>query len=79
MLDTKPAPRIHARVAKSWRNYYRVYRVLNLGRLGHVFPGVHGGPDAFPSQEIAEAHARAILNLVNPPGRFYMDYVAAFP
>ncbi len=82
MLDLKPrpsAPQTQASPPKSWRNYYRVYRVLNLGGLGHVFPGIHGGPTVFASQDIAESHARSFLAMLNPPGRFYMDHFAAFP
>lgn len=65
--------------AKRWRNYYHVYRVLNLGRLGWVFPGIQAGPDAFPSQEIAEQHARTIIAAINPPGRWYMDLAGVYP
>jgi|CXWL01.1.fsa_nt_gi hypothetical protein len=82
MLDLKPpAPAPHAKTAptKGWRNYYRVYRVLHLGRFGTVFPGIHGGPSVFPSQDLAEGYARGFLQMLNPPGRFYMDHVAAFP
>ncbi len=79
MLDVKPAPRTAATPAKSWRNYYRVYRVLDLWRLGTVFPGVHAGPNVFPSKEIAEQHAMTFLAALNPPGRFYMDFAGAFP
>jgi hypothetical protein len=59
MLGLKPKPRTETRAppAKRWRNYYRVYRVLTLGRLGPLFPGIHGGPDVFPSKEVAEEHA----------------------
>jgi hypothetical protein len=79
MLDGKPAPRTHTPPAKSWRNFYRIYRVLNLGRLGTVFPGIHAGPDAFPSKEIAEQHARTIISAVNWPNRCMMEYEGAFP
>ncbi len=82
MLDVKPpapAPQSKTAPAKGWRNYYRVYRVLHLGRVGTVFPGIHGGPSVFPSQDLAESYARGFLQMLNPPGRFYMDHVAAFP
>ena len=79
MLDLAPAPRTRTAPAKRWRNYYRVYRVLALARLGTLFPGVHGGPDIFPSKEIAEEHATTFLALINPPGRFLMDFAGAFP
>lgn len=79
MLDAKPASPTHAAPAKRWRNYYRVYRVLDLYRLGTIFPGIHAGPDAFPSKEIAEEHALTLLRALNPPGRFFMDYAGAFP
>ncbi len=79
MLDTKPAPRTATPPAKTWRNYYRIYRVLHLGRMGPVFPGIHAGPDLFPSKDVAEQFASTLLAAVNPKGRFLMDYVAAFP
>jgi len=79
MLDLKTRPKPHAPPARAWRNYYKVYRVLNLGRLGHVFPGIHGGPDVFASKEIAEHHALAFLAALNPPGRFIMEHAGAFP
>ncbi|HVY85314.1 MAG TPA: hypothetical protein VG943_09285 [Caulobacterales bacterium] len=74
--DTRARP--HAPPAKAWRNYYRLYQVLDLG-WGPCFPGVHAGPSTFPSQDIAETHARAFLAALNPPGRFFMDHVGAFP
>lgn len=79
MLDLAPAPRTLTPPARRWRNYYRVYRVLDLGRIGTVFPGIHAGPDAFPSREIAESHALNFLKLLNPPGRWWMDHVGSFP
>jgi hypothetical protein len=79
MLDVKPRPRTDAPPAKRWRNYYRVYHVLNILRVGPVFPGIHPGPDAFPSKEIAEQHALVFLKLLNPPGRFLMDHAGAYP
>jgi hypothetical protein len=79
MLDLAPQTLKQTQPAQRWRNYYRVYHVLHLGRLGTVFPGIHPGPDAFASQRIAESHAEALLKLINPPGRFLMDHVAAFP
>lgn len=78
-LEPKPAPRTQTPPATSWRNYYRVYRVLDLARLGTIFPGVHGGPDTFPSKDIAESHARALIAAVNPPGRYLMEFAGAFP
>lgn len=79
MLALQPAPRTHAPPAKSWRNYYRVYRVINLARVGTVFPGVHGGPDCFPSQEIAEQQALSFVAAINPPGRFLLEFAGAYP
>lgn len=79
MLALKTRPRTHAPPARAWRNFYRVYRVLNLWRLGQVFPGIHAGPDIFPSKEIAEQHALNFLAALNPPGRFIMDHAGAFP
>jgi hypothetical protein len=76
MLSLAPKPRTHA---KSWRNYYRVYHVLNLIPLGTLFPGIHPGPSVFPSKEIADQHALMFLGLVNPPGRFLMDHAGAYP
>ena len=79
MLDLAPAPRTHTRPAKAWRNYYRVYHVLALARLGTIFPGVHAGPDAFPSKEIAEQHALMIVKAINPPGRWFLEFAGAYP
>lgn len=79
MLDLEPRARTQTSPAKSWRNYYRVYQVMHLARLGTIFPGVHAGPDAFPSQDVAESHARALLALINPPGRYLMEFAGAFP
>jgi hypothetical protein len=86
MPPTTPAPstRTATPPSKRWRNYYRVYRVLNLGRVGHLFPGVHAGPDVFPSKEIADEHARLFVAAINPPPhlnprRWLMDHAGAFP
>lgn len=79
MLSLKPKPRAKQAPAKSWRNFYRVYQVLNLGRTGHWFPGIHPGPDAFPSKEIAEEHGLALVRMINPPGRWFLDHAGAFP
>ncbi|GIK49066.1 MAG: hypothetical protein KJZ75_04515 [Hyphomonadaceae bacterium] len=79
MLDLKPQPRTHAPPAKRWRNYYRIYHVLNIGRLGTVFPGVHAGPDVFPSKETAEQHALMFVGAVNPPGRWFVEHAGAWP
>jgi hypothetical protein len=83
-----PATRTATPPAKRWRNFYRVYHVLNIVPLGPIFPGVHAGPDAFPSKDIAESHARAFLAALNPPEpppqsgqprRWLMDHAGAFP
>ncbi len=79
MLSTKPAPRTQTPPARRWRNYYRVYRVLHLWRLGTVFPGVHGGPDVFPSKDLADQHALGLVKAINPPGRFLLDHAGAYP
>ena len=84
MLRTEPDVRTQAPPAARWRNYYRVYRVLHLGRVGHWFPGIHAGPDAFASKDIAETHARAFLAELNPrhlvkQGRRLMEFAGAFP
>ncbi len=80
MLDLAPKPRTKTPPpARIWRNYYRVYRVLDLYRLGTIFPGLHAGPDAFPSKEIAEEHAKGFLTAINPPGRSFMDFAGAYP
>ncbi|ANP46482.1 hypothetical protein [Candidatus Viadribacter manganicus] len=80
MLGLAPKPQTKTPPpAKRWRNYYRVYHVLTLYRVGTVFPGIHAGPDAFPSQELAEQHASNFLAAFNPPGRYIMDFVGAFP
>jgi hypothetical protein len=79
-----PATRTTTPPARRWRNFYRVYHVLNIVPLGPIFPGVHAGPDAFPSKDIAESHARAFLAALNPPAhatprRYLMDHAGAFP
>ena len=80
MLSLKPAPRTATPRAKRWRNYYRVYRIMNLFPIGPVFPGIHSGPSIFPSKEIAEQHALTFLADLNPPGRsIIMDFVGAYP
>jgi len=79
MLGLAPKSETRTPPAKRWRNYYRVYHVLDLYRLGTIFPGIHGGPDAFPSKEIAEQHATEFLAAINPPGRYFMDFAGAFP
>lgn len=79
MLELKPKPRTHTPPAKSWRNFYRVYHVLNLDRLGPIFPGIVQGPDAFPSKEVAEQHALNFIAEINPPGRFLMDFAGSYP
>lgn len=80
MLGLAPKPRVQTPPpAKTWRNYYRVNRVMSLYRLGTIFPGLHAGPTDFPSQEIAEEHAKLFLSAINPPGRFYMEFAGAFP
>ena len=80
MLSLKPAPRTATPPAKAWRNYYRVYRVMNLYPLGTIFPGVHAGPSVFISKEIAESHALTFLAELNPPGHsIIMEHAGAYP
>jgi len=80
MLGLAPKPKTQTRPpAKRWRNYYRVYHVLDLFRLGTVFPGIHAGPDFFPTKEIAEQNSAAFLAALNPPGRYLMDFAGAYP
>jgi hypothetical protein len=79
MLDLQEKPRTATPPAKAWRNYYKVYRVLTLFRSGTLFPGVHPGPDVFPSKEIAEQHALIFLKAINARGRPIMDFAGSFP
>ncbi|MCX7356731.1 MAG: hypothetical protein NT015_01060 [Alphaproteobacteria bacterium] len=80
MLGLAPKPKTQTPPpAKRWRNYYRVYHVLDLYRIGTVFPGVHAGPDFFPTKEIAEQTAATFLAAINPPGRYLMDFAGAYP
>jgi hypothetical protein len=80
MLGLAPKPMTRTPPpAKRWRNYYRVYHVLYLYRLGTIFPGIHAGPDEFPSQELAEENARHFIAALNPPGRYFMDFAGAYP
>jgi len=79
MLDLKPKRRTATAPAKAWRNYYRVYRVMNLYPLGPLFPGIHAGPSVFVSKEIAESHAHQFLAELNPPGRVWMEHAGAYP
>jgi hypothetical protein len=78
MLEPQSNTRPHAPPAKAWRNYYRLYHVLDFG-FGPRFPGVHPGPSVFASKDIAESHAHAFLVMLNPPGRWFMDHAGAFP
>ncbi|MBL8545424.1 MAG: hypothetical protein JNL81_03120 [Hyphomonadaceae bacterium] len=79
MLDLLAKPKTHTPPPKIWRNYYHVYRVLSLYRLGTIFPGLHAGPSDFPTKEIAEEHAKLFLSAINPPGRHFMDFAGAYP
>lgn len=79
MPDQTPAHPFNAAPAKRWRNFYRVYRVMRLGPMGMVFPGVHPGPDAFATKESAEAHGQWIVRTINWPNRCVMEYAGAFP
>jgi hypothetical protein len=80
MLALKPKPRTATPPAKRWRNYYRLYRVLNIIPHGTLFPGLVVGPSVFPSKEIAESHALSLLALLNPPGRsIIMEHAGAYP
>lgn len=78
MLTLEPRTAPHTLPAQRWRNYYRVYQVLQLGRVGHWFPGLHVGPDDFPSQDIAETSARIFVAHINPRGRCFVEYAGAF-
>jgi hypothetical protein len=78
MLALEPKPVTRTPPAQRWRNHYRVYQVLQLGRVGHWFPGIHTGPDDFPSQDLAETSARIFVSLINPRGRCFVDYAGAF-
>jgi len=79
MLDLREKPQTRTPPAKRWRNYYRFYQVLTLSGVGTLFPGIHPGPDAFVSKDIADEHAHAFMRIVNPPGRWFVDHVGAFP
>lgn len=79
MLGLREKTQTHTPPAKHWRNYYRVYHVLSMARMGTIFPGIHGGPDTFPSKEIAEEHALVFLKMLNPPGRYFMDLAGTYP
>lgn len=80
MFALKEKPRTEAPPAKRWRNYYRVYRVINILPHGTLFPGLHPGPTVFASKEIAEHHALALLAQINPRGRsVIMEYAGAYP
>lgn len=78
-LKAKPANATATPPAKRWRNYYRIYRVISIARIGTVFPGIHGGPDVFPSKEVAEQRAVVFCRLANPPRRTLIEYVGAYP
>jgi hypothetical protein len=80
MLELAPKPRSDpAPSPQTWRNFYRVYHVLQIVPLDMWFPGVHAGPRVFESRESAEQNARAFLSRINPPGRWIMDFAGAFP
>ncbi|MES1157040.1 MAG: hypothetical protein ABUL73_04585 [Alphaproteobacteria bacterium] len=79
MLGVREKTETRTPPSRRWRNYYKVYHVLYLGRIGPLFPGVHPGPDVFPSQELAEQHALFFVGQINPPGRWFMEFAGAFP
>lgn len=84
MLAPAPDARPHTPPSTRWRNYYRVFHVIDLG-FGYWFPGIHPGPSVFASRDIAETHARAFLAMLDtppPPGRprrTLMEHAGAFP
>lgn len=80
MLSLKPKPKTATPPAKRWRNYYKLYRVINIAPHGTLFPGLVAGPTVFPSKEIADQHALSLLAMLNPPGRsIIMEHAGAFP
>lgn len=79
-VKLKPKSQAATPPAKRWRNYYRVYRVINIVPHGTLFPGLIAGPSVFPSKEIAESHALALLGMLNPPGMsVVMEHAGAWP
>ena len=66
-MTPSPTTRTATPPAKAWRNYYKLYRVLDLGH-GPLFPGIHPGPSVFASHDIAETHAHSFLALVHQSG-----------
>jgi hypothetical protein len=80
MLDLQERTTKPAAPAKSWRNWYRVYKRMGVTRrVGVWHPGVTAGPDLFPSKEIAEQHALDFIAWCAPECRTWFDYMCALP
>jgi len=80
VLDFEPRPTTSAALPRLWRNWYRVHRRMGVTkRVGVWHPGVTGGPDLFPSKEIAEQKAAEFAALVYPHARSWFDYLGAWP
>lgn len=81
MLDLEERPLTRTPPAKSWRNWYRVYKRMGVTRnVGIWNPGVRPGPNIFPSKEMAEQKAHEFINLrVFPHARSWFDYMGAWP
>jgi len=80
MLDLKERPLVRTAPAKQWRNWYRVHRRMQaLERVPICDPGVHPGPDIFPSKDIAEQHALDFIAKCRPEARSWFDHLGAYP
>lgn len=82
MFKLKPRPKAKpAPPPSQWRNWYRFHRWLTISRLGETWdPGVHPGPDTFPSKEIAEQHAiEFIANIEPKESQPLFEHLGAYP
>lgn len=81
MFKLKSAPAAKPAPAKQWRNWYRFHRWLTIARVNATWdPGVHRGPDTFPSKEIAEQHAIDFIAAIEPAdSQKHFEHLGAYP
>jgi hypothetical protein len=80
MLDLEDRPLVRTAPPKRWRNWYRVHqRMQPLKRVPVWEPGLHPGPDIFPSKDIAEEHALKFIAACRPDTRSWFDHLGAYP
>jgi len=81
VFKLKPRPEARPAPAKAWRNWYRFHRLLTIARVNDTWgPGVHSGPDTFPTKEIAEQHAIEFLANIKPANsQKHFVHLGAYP